>query len=94
MTATPAVQGGAPVVRGTRIPVRMVVELWRQRATPVELFRDYGLTVPQIRACLRYHDRPHRHPGQAPQARRRRIFPRRWTATRSLDYGAARLRSG
>lgn len=42
--------GGAPVSRGTRVPVHMIAEVIAQRATPAELIESYPrLTAEMIR---------------------------------------------
>lgn len=52
-----AICGGEPVVRGTRFPVRSVVEyVLRQGMTPEELVREWSqLTLAQVYAALSYY---------------------------------------
>jgi len=51
----PEVLLGKPVVRGTRIPVELVVRKLSEGATEAELLEGYPkLTVEDIRACLAY----------------------------------------
>lgn len=52
---TPGVMNGKPCIRGTRIPVRMIVNLLAHGATFDEIFEDYPrLTRDDILACLLY----------------------------------------
>jgi len=53
----PGVCGGAPVIRGTRFPVRSVVEyVLRQGMTPEEMVRQWRhLTLAQVYAALSYY---------------------------------------
>jgi len=47
---------GEPVVKGTRTPVRAIVELWRQGIAPEEITRHLPhLTLAQIFAALSYY---------------------------------------
>jgi uncharacterized protein (DUF433 family) len=47
---------GEPVVKGTRTPVRAIVELWRQGIAPEEISRHLPhLTLAQIFAALSYY---------------------------------------
>ena len=49
--------GGEPIVRGTRTPVRAVVELWRQGLSPEEIpNRLTHLTVAQVFDALSYYN--------------------------------------
>lgn len=56
ITNDPSVQGGAPVIAGTRIPVYAVVELIAAGKSVEEIQADYYPTVSniQIQACLTY----------------------------------------
>lgn len=47
LTRNPAVMGGQPCVRGTRIPVSRVLELLAQYPDHEELFRDYPTLKPE-----------------------------------------------
>jgi uncharacterized protein (DUF433 family) len=52
---TLGVMAGKPCIRGTRIPVRMIVNLLAHGATFDEIFEDYPrLTRDDILACLLY----------------------------------------
>ncbi|MBI4305370.1 MAG: DUF433 domain-containing protein [Chloroflexi bacterium] len=48
--------GGEPVVKGTRTPVRAVVELWRLGYAPEEIYRELPhLTVAAVFDALSYY---------------------------------------
>ncbi|HLH23463.1 MAG TPA: DUF433 domain-containing protein [Chloroflexota bacterium] len=64
----PEILVGKPTIRGTRIPVELVLAKLAQNPDLNELFLDYPrLTVDDVRACLAYaaalvqRDRPKRH---------------------------------
>ena len=47
---------GEPIIRGTRTPVRAIVELWRQAVPPEEIPRHLPhLTLAQIFDALSYY---------------------------------------
>ncbi|MEX1255965.1 MAG: DUF433 domain-containing protein [Dehalococcoidia bacterium] len=49
----PAILAGKPVVRGTRIPVGLVLEYLANNPSFDDLFADYPrLTMDDVRACL------------------------------------------
>jgi len=52
----PGILGGKPCVRGTRIPVTMVLELIEDGLTFQQVIEDYypQLTDDDIKACLQY----------------------------------------
>ena len=52
----PGVLGGKPCVRGTRIPVTMVLELIAQGIPFAQIIQEYypQLTVEDIQACVEY----------------------------------------
>jgi uncharacterized protein (DUF433 family) len=50
----PAVRFGKPVIRGTRVPVELVVGKLAGGMAPEEVAAEYGLTVADVRATLRY----------------------------------------
>ncbi len=51
----PEVLVGKPVVRGTRIPVELVLAKLAENPDLGELFMDYPrLTIDDVRACLEY----------------------------------------
>ena len=48
--------GGEPVIRGTRTPVRAIVEIWRLGVAPEEIpFRLPHLSMAQVFAALSYY---------------------------------------
>lgn len=47
---------GEPIIKGTRTPVRAIVELWRQGVAPEEIFRHLPhLTLAQIFDALSFY---------------------------------------
>jgi uncharacterized protein (DUF433 family) len=50
----PAVAGGKPVIRGTRVPVTVVVGSLAGGMTFEEVQREYDVTADDIRAALRF----------------------------------------
>jgi len=50
----PKVRHGKPVVRGTRVPVEVVVGSLAGGMSYEEICREYGITEADIRACLEY----------------------------------------
>lgn len=54
ITVDPAVRFGKPVVKGTRVPVDLVIRELANGMTPEEVSREYALTGEQIQAALRY----------------------------------------
>ena len=65
----PEVRGGEPVVRGTRVPVHLLVELAKQGASREELLEDFpSVSAEALEAALLYarlhrrKDRPKRAP--------------------------------
>ncbi|MGQ9532468.1 MAG: DUF433 domain-containing protein [Desulfotomaculales bacterium] len=50
----PGVRAGKPVIKGTRVPVDVVLGRTAGGATYDELMREYDLTRDQILAALRY----------------------------------------
>jgi uncharacterized protein (DUF433 family) len=58
ITVDPRVMVGKPVIKGTRMPVELVLAKLAANPDLGELFLDYPeLTVDQIRACLRFATR-------------------------------------
>ena len=49
-----AIQGGAPVIRGTRVPVQIIVGSLAGGMTVEEVCEEYGVTEEQVRAALGY----------------------------------------
>lgn len=54
ITSTPSVQGGAPCIRGTRMAVETVIELFDGGMSVDEISKDYGLSSWQVEAAIRY----------------------------------------
>ena len=55
ITVDPAVMVGKPVVKGTRVPVELVLDKLAANPDLDEFFLDYPhLTVEDVKACLRY----------------------------------------
>ena len=48
----PEIRAGEPVIKGTRIPARMIADLVRQGASREELHEDFGLTPEQVDAAV------------------------------------------
>jgi uncharacterized protein (DUF433 family) len=83
----PAVCGGVPVVRGTRIPVHALAQLARQGAPTEELLEDYpALTAASLEAALLYA-RIHPRRGRPPAAPWRAGAPRRVYSAEELNGG-------
>lgn len=52
----PGILGGEPIVRGTRTPVRAVVEIWRQGVPPEEIPEHLPhLSLAQVFDALSYY---------------------------------------
>lgn len=54
ITVSPSVGSGKPVIKGTRIPVALVVGQVAGGLTVEEVAREYGSTPEDVRAALRY----------------------------------------
>ncbi len=50
----PQIQHGKPVVRGTRVPVDVVVGSLAGGMTFEDITQEYGISADDIRACLAY----------------------------------------
>ena len=51
----PAIMGGMPCVRGTRIPVRVILDYLAEGATPDKILREYPqLTEEDVRAAIAF----------------------------------------
>ncbi len=48
----PGIRGGSPVIKGTRIPVRLVGKLTRAGLSYAEFARDYGITERKEKDCF------------------------------------------
>ena len=56
ITRDPGILSGEPIVRGTRTPVRAIVELWRLGVTPEEIPAHLPhLTLAQVFDALSYY---------------------------------------
>ena len=51
---SPDVMGGKPVVKGTRVPVQVVVGSLAGGSSVDEICAGYGITEEDVRACLAY----------------------------------------
>jgi uncharacterized protein (DUF433 family) len=59
ITIDPAVMVGKPVIKGTRMPVELVLAKLAADSHLEEFFLDYPeITLDQVRACLRYASMP------------------------------------
>ena len=55
ITRNPQILGGKPIVRGTRVPVDLIVDFIVNGATPEEFVEDYpDLTIEDVEAALRF----------------------------------------
>ena len=50
----PNIKGGKPVVKGTRVPVEVVVGAMAGGASWEEVTEAYAITVEQVQACLAF----------------------------------------
>jgi len=50
----PNIKGGKPVVKGTRVPVEVVVGAMAGGASWGEVTEAYAITVEQVQACLAF----------------------------------------
>jgi uncharacterized protein (DUF433 family) len=50
----PNIKGGKPVVKGTRVPVEVVVGAMAAGASLEEVTEAYAVTVEQVQACLAF----------------------------------------
>lgn len=56
ITIDPKICHGKPVVRGTRVPVTVVVGSLAAGMTPEQITREYDVTTEDIRAAVRFCD--------------------------------------
>jgi len=49
-----SIKGGKPVVKGTRVPVEMVVGAMAGGASWEEVTEAYAVTIEQVQACLAF----------------------------------------
>jgi uncharacterized protein (DUF433 family) len=53
----PRILGGAPVLRGTRIPVRAIAFVWRATGDRARVLHDYpSLTAEDIDEAIRFYE--------------------------------------
>ena len=50
----PAVRFGKPIIRGTRVPVAMVIAKLAGGMTTAEIVQEYALTTEDVQAALHY----------------------------------------
>jgi uncharacterized protein (DUF433 family) len=56
VTSSEQILSGEPVIKGTRTPVRAIVELWREGTAPEEICRHLPhLTLAQVFDALSYY---------------------------------------
>lgn len=56
IVSDPAILSGKPVIRGTRIPVYVIIDYFGNGSTEVEIVDDYpDLTVEDVRAALAFY---------------------------------------
>jgi len=52
----PKILNGEPIIKGTRVPVRAIVEIWRKGVTPEEIVLGLPhLTLAQVFEALSYY---------------------------------------
>jgi len=56
ISVNPNICGGKPCIKGTRIPVTMILELLEDGLTFEDILRDYypHITIADIQACIEY----------------------------------------
>ncbi len=54
ISVDPGIQGGRPVITGTRVPVQVIVGSLAGGMTPEEVCAEYRVTEEQVRAALAY----------------------------------------
>jgi uncharacterized protein (DUF433 family) len=55
VSADPAICGGSPCIRGTRIPIAVILDAMAEGETPAEILDHYpSLTTEDIRAATAY----------------------------------------
>jgi len=70
------IMGGAPVIRGTRIPVHLVADMLSQGASPDEIVQGYpSLKIEQVRLAAMYAKAHPRRGRPASQAWKKRLIP-------------------
>jgi uncharacterized protein (DUF433 family) len=55
VTRNPQILSGKPIIRGTRVPVYLIVDFVTNGATPAQIVADYpDLTVEDVEAALAF----------------------------------------
>ncbi len=54
ITIDPEVMGGKPVIKGTRVPVQVIVGSLAGGSTVAEVCAGYGVVEEDVRAALKY----------------------------------------
>lgn len=55
ITANPHILGGKPIIRGTRLSVEFILDLFASGMSEAEILEDYShITAADLQACLRY----------------------------------------
>ncbi len=55
ITASPQILGGKPIIRGTRLSVEFILDLFASGMSEAEILEDYThVTATDLQACLRY----------------------------------------
>lgn len=54
ITLDPQVRFGKPVIKGTRVPVAVILDELAAGTAMEDITREYGVTLQDIRAVLRY----------------------------------------
>lgn len=55
ITASPQILGGKPIIRGTRLSVEFILDLFASGMSEAEILEDYAhITATDLQACLRY----------------------------------------
>ena len=52
----PEIQSGAPVLKGTRVPVSAIVDNAEDGLSPEEIVEQFPVTLDQVKAILAYAD--------------------------------------
>jgi uncharacterized protein (DUF433 family) len=56
VTVHPEIQSGAPVLKGTRVPVSAIVDNAEDGLSPEEIVEQFPVTLGQVKAVLAYAD--------------------------------------
>ncbi len=69
VVSDPEIMGGTPVIRGTRIPVRLVAEMRLQGTSVEEILAGYSSLDGEMVFLAEIYAQAHPLPGPAPQTR-------------------------